>query len=339
METDNQPMRNAPAPLDDIQPATLASMATYWPDPESTWAWNCPFVLPPWLASWWPHFAGNYTPYGFIVHCRGECAGIAPLMRKGPQARLIGDAEVCDHLDVAVAPQHADAFCRRLLDQLAGDGIRQLVLSPVREDSAVMTHLLPIAENWGARVHRDHQAQLFAMPLPASWEAYLQSLSGKERHEIRRKLRRLDKAGTVAVRCITDAAKVPEAMDIFIALFKANRTDKADFMTGKMPAFFGDLAASLAAEGLLKLYFVDLDNKPIAATFCVDDNATVYLYNNGYDAAFRSLSVGLLSKVLTIQASIRDGRRVYDFLKGPEAYKKRLGGRPVNLYHCLLDLK
>ena len=90
--------------------------------------------------------------------------------------------------------------------------------------------------------------------------------------------------------------------------------------------------------GILKLYFLDLDNRPIAATFCIDYRSTVYLYNNGYDADFRSLSVGLLSKILTIKAGIRDGRKVYDFLKGSEVYKKRLGAQPVKIYHCQVDL-
>jgi CelD/BcsL family acetyltransferase involved in cellulose biosynthesis len=50
------------------------------------------------------------------------------------------------------------------------------------------------------------------------------------------------------------------------------------------------------------------------------------------------LSVGFLSKVLSIRDGIRSGLRTYDFLKGGEAYKQRLGGRPLSLYRCRLDL-
>ena len=89
---------------------------------------------------------------------------------------------------------------------------------------------------------------------------------------------------------------------------------------------------------LLKLFFLDLNDRPIAAAMCIDYQDTVYLYNSGYDADFRQLSAGLMSKVLSIQASIRDGRQVYDFLKGAEIYKKRLGGKPVDICRCVLDL-
>jgi len=331
-------MRNAAATRGDMQNETLASLAEYWQSSEHALEWRCPFVLPPWLSAWWPLADRDWSSYILSVYHQGQLAGIAPLMRKGREAHLIGDADVCDHLDVVIAPLHASAFCRHLLDGLARDGVRRLVLSPVRQDSAVMTHLMPMAEAWGARVRCDHQTQLFAMTLPDSWEAYLQGLSGKERHEIRRKFRRLDQAGRVALRCIGHGSELPAAMQAFLTLFRANRTDKANFMTDTMMAFFLRLAENLAAADLLKLYFLDLDSRPIAAALCIDDRSTVYLYNNGYDAAFRSLSIGVLSKVLTIKASIDDGRQTYDFLKGSEAYKKRLGGKPVNVLGCSLEL-
>jgi CelD/BcsL family acetyltransferase involved in cellulose biosynthesis len=94
----------------------------------------------------------------------------------------------------------------------------------------------------------------------------------------------------------------------------------------------------MAKVNLLKLFFLDLDGKPAAAVMCFDYNSTMYLYNNGYDERFSSLSVGLLSKVLTIKKSIKSERKKYDFLKGTEAYKHRLGGKPVNLYRCQVKL-
>jgi CelD/BcsL family acetyltransferase involved in cellulose biosynthesis len=56
-----------------------------------------------------------------------------------------------------------------------------------------------------------------------------------------------------------------------------------------------------------------------------------YLYNNGYDGAKRRWSVGLLSKVLSLKDAIETGLSRYDFLKGAEAYKQRLGGREIEL--------
>ncbi len=72
---------------------------------------------------------------------------------------------------------------------------------------------------------------------------------------------------------------------------------------------------------------------------CFDYNNTVFLYNNGYDPQYSFLSVGLISKALCIKASIERGRGKFDFLKGAEEYKYRLGGKEVNLYSCQISFE
>ena len=176
------------------------------------------------------------------------------------------------------------------------------------------------------------------LDLPASWDAFLKQLTGKERHEIRRKLRRLNESARVNFRVVERTAEIEAEIELFLDLFKSNRTDKSDFMTDQRASFFRALASAMAAAGILKLFFLDLDETPAAAVMCFDYRSTVYLYNNGYDNQYRSLSVGLLSKVFTIQDSIQRGQHKYDFLKGTEAYKQRLGGKPVQLYRCQVEL-
>jgi len=110
-------------------------------------------------------------------------------------------------------------------------------------------------------------------------------------------------------------------------------------MAEDVESFFRSLAVEMADAGLLMLSFLDLNDRPVATTMCFDYRSTVYLYNNGYDRHFGSLSVGFMSKVLSIQESIKRGRKKYNFLRGSEAYKGRLGGHPVRLYHCEAILK
>ena len=176
------------------------------------------------------------------------------------------------------------------------------------------------------------------LDLPDSWDKFLAELTGKQRHEVRRKLRRLNDAGEINYRVVEDFEQVTAEMETFLALFGLSRSDKAAFMTNQMRYYFRLLAESMATANLLKLYFLEVDGTPAAAVMCFDYNSTIYLYNNGYDGRFSSLSVGLLSKVLTIKESIRRGKKKYDFLKGTEEYKYRLGGKPVPLYRCQVKL-
>ena len=320
-----------------VEPETLDGIYAQWRRSDSLLTWNCLCVLPFWLKPWWKCFGHGRRLYLLSVRHEDRIIGIAPLQRKDDTVRFIGNEDVCDNLDFIVEGDMSMEFYRILLDHLKRDGVKRLELAPVRQDSAVIAKLLPLAEKSGYRVSYEEYDVSFELDLPDDWEDYLGILSGKERHEIRRKLRRLDDAGRVDYRLVDDAFAVQREMETFLALFKSNRTDKAAFMSDRMATFFKDLAVSLAEAHILRLFFLDLDERPIAATMCFDYNSAMYLYNNGYDKRFSTLSAGLLSKVLSIKESIRSGKKTYDFLKGAERYKKRLGGQAVRIYRCVIE--
>jgi CelD/BcsL family acetyltransferase involved in cellulose biosynthesis len=106
-----------------------------------------------------------------------------------------------------------------------------------------------------------------------------------------------------------------------------------------MKSYFRSLAQAMADARMLKLFFLELNNQPVAASMCFDFNSTRHLYNSGFDPSFRSLSVGLMCKILSIKDAIEKGLKKYDFLKGAETYKYRLGGKEVPLFHCKINLQ
>jgi len=317
---------------------TLESLSSRWLETGNPLEWRCLFVLPPWLGAWWSAFGAGSKPYLLEVRKGEDLMGIAPLRIKEGEASFMGDADVCDYLDFVIAPGTAPEFFRVLVEVLRQQGIRHLDLGPVRADSTVVTGLLPAAKELECGALLDREDVAYELALPATWEEYLGRLKGTDRHEIRRKLRRLEEAARIEFRSVDDPQEVRHAMDAFLGFFGSSRADKAAFMTSQRARFFRSLAEDMAEAGILKLSFLELDTKTAAAVMCFHDDSTVYLYNNGYDNRFRSLSVGFLSKVLSIREAIREGKRRFDFLKGPEAYKRRLGGKPVPLYRCRLRI-
>ena len=320
-----------------VESVTMDSVFDYWQQTGSSLQWNCLFALPVWLKTWWNNFGRDSKLYLLSIRHKEHLLGIAPLQRKDKTVCFLGDDNVCDNLDFIVTPERNSEFYHTLLNYLKQDGVEQLELEPVRQDSSVFAKLLPAAEKMGCRVSHECNDQSFELELPNSWDGYLLILRGKERHEIRRKLRRLDEAGRVKFRRVDETSSVKKEMETFLTLFKSNRSDKAVFMTDQMVSFFKDLAQALATVKILKLFFLELDRRPVAASMCFDYQSTMYLYNNGYDKNFSSLSVGLLSKVLSIKESIQYGKKSYDFLKGAEVYKQRMGGQPVQLYRCVIE--
>jgi CelD/BcsL family acetyltransferase involved in cellulose biosynthesis len=321
-----------------INKETLADLRGYWQVQANNLTWPVVFVLPPWLEAWWQVFGADEEIDIRTVRQGESVIGIAPLRKKGDTALFIGDIDVCDYLDFIVAPGRETDFFNALLDDLRKNGITQLDLKHVRPDSITLRSLAPLAPGRGCQVVTTPEDVNVEMDLPPTWDAYQESLDGKQRHEVRRKLRRLQEAGKIAYRQVSDAASVPGVLDTFFKMFTDSRRDKAAFLTEKREAFFRAMTANLAAAGLLRLGVLELDGRPVAQIICFDYDNCIYLYNSGYNPDYVSLSAGLLSKVLAIKDSIEKGRRKFDFLKGPETYKYHLGGKEVPLYRCLISL-
>ena len=312
----------------------LDRLKGYRPDDGSRLEWDCLFMLPPWLGPWCSYFGEGAQTHLYVVKKSDEVLGVAPLAVTGDTASLISDSDLIDYSDFIVAPSREIEFFSILFDHLRREGVSRLQTGRVRADSTALSCLQAYSTPLGWDVSCNPVDVLYEIDLADTWEGYLGILSAKERHETRRKFRRLESAGRVGQRVVEDKKDVLHAMDIFISLFRSNRTEKAQFMAGNVESFFRSLAVEMADAGLLMLFFLELNDKPVASTMCFDYRSTVYLYNNGYDRHFDHLSVGLLSKVLSIQESIKRGRKKYNFLRGSEAYKGRLGGHPVRLYRC-----
>ena len=295
-------------------------------------------MLPEWLKVWWDAFGIDGTLNILSIGNQEDVIGLAPLQVNDSRASLIGGPDVCDYLDFIVTANNEQLFFEILLDHLNEEGIKHLDLGLLRPDSTVLSNLVKVAENRGYEVSTTPEDIALELELPTSWEDYLGSLKGKQRHEVKRKFRRLEEAGDINFRVVEDAAEVQNQLDVFFELFKMSSNEKSAFMTNQMRSFFHSLAISMAEAKILKFYILELDASPVAASMCFDFNGALHLYNSGFDPRYRALSVGLICKVFSLKDAIESGRRKYDFLKGAETYKYRLGGREVPLYHCRIEL-
>ncbi len=322
-----------------ITQETFDTLASFWADPTHCLNWSSIFVSPSWLKVWWQVFGTEAELYLGSVRKNGKIIGIAPLMIGDRTASLLGSVDVCDYLDFVVVPGMEGDFFSVLLDDLKQKGITHLDLKSLRPDSTVLTSLVGLALNLGYEVLCQLVDVSLELDLPSTWEEYLATLSAKQRHEVRRKVRRLLEAGKVDYHFIEDRAAVGNTMDIFLRMFTESRSDKAVFVTSQRESFFRFLAGAMTSEGLLRLGVLELDSTPTAMIMCFDYNDCIYLYNSGYDPRYNSLSVGLLSKVFCIKESIKEGKKRFDFLKGNEIYKHHLGGREIPLYNCQITIR
>jgi CelD/BcsL family acetyltransferase involved in cellulose biosynthesis len=75
------------------------------------------------------------------------------------------------------------------------------------------------------------------------------------------------------------------------------------------------------------------DGTPVAAAFGFETPDAYYLYNSSFDPQFGHVSPGAVMVDRMVEAAIDGGRSRFDFLKGDEPYKFRLGAVARPLFH------
>lgn len=298
------------------------------------------YVTPVWQELWWNAFQDGRSLAGFyFTGDDGEITAIASLSRAEDHYSLVGNSDTFDYNDFIVAAGYEDFFYPALLDTISANGATRLDLFSISEESPTLAILPDLARSKGYAVNVAQEDVAPRIRLPATWDEYLAGLSKKDRHELRRKLRRLDAQGNWRWDCVSDPAEATARMDTFVDLMRRSDPAKAEFLTAEREAFFRRMVQATAAEGILRLFFMEMDDLPVAASLCFDYDGVRMLYNSGHDPEYRYYSVGLLLHSLCLRDALENGYRYFDFLRGNEPYKYRLGGSDHLLYSISLERK
>jgi len=159
-----------------IQTESFEGFESIFLNEEFALGWNCLFVLPVWLKSWWDVFGGNQDPEILTGYRHGKLIGVAPLHVEENTARFIGGENICDYQDMVVAPNHHQEFLEAVLSYLKKRGIQSLELGALRPESISLTQLPDVARRRGHTVVCDPAGISSEIALPGTWESYLQIL-------------------------------------------------------------------------------------------------------------------------------------------------------------------
>jgi CelD/BcsL family acetyltransferase involved in cellulose biosynthesis len=297
---------------------------------------NTVFVTPWWQKVWWDHFGLGAELMILSVYDADRVLGIAPLMRKNGTISFLGDTDLCDYHDFLAPTDGEAAFYGALLDHLSTVDWRTIELTSLRADSSTLAHLPAIARGMGFEVDVAEEDKAPAMSLPPTWDEYVAALPKKDRHELRRKLRKLEAAGAIKQYVRGDPKDLREDMKDFFRLLRASSPDKAQFMTGAREEFFTSMAVELGSRGEFHLAVLEVDGIRVASCINLVYLDTCLLYNSGYDPDYSSLSVGILNKALAVKDAIETGKRSFDFLRGAERYKYSLGAQDRVIYRLTI---
>jgi CelD/BcsL family acetyltransferase involved in cellulose biosynthesis len=267
----------------------------------------------------------------------GTLAGVLPLYdERAGLRRFVGGVDVSDYLDV-IAPAGREAEVWQALLQHRADEAAEWDLHAIRASSPTLEILPRLCRAAGIRTQVEREDRCPVLELPGSWDAYLERLPGKDRHELRRKIRKLEREmpGT-SVRAHASPEGWNDALAVFLRLHRLSKAGKERFMDERMEAFFRDATRALAAAGWARLWFLEWDGAAVASFLCLETLASVRgsvgLYNSGFDPLHAKLAPGIVLLTHVIRDAINRGVAVFDFLRGEEPYKYSFGPTAQDLF-------
>jgi CelD/BcsL family acetyltransferase involved in cellulose biosynthesis len=282
-------------------------------------------------------------PTDAATHTRMRQEGAAELTRIAPTAKAIffGASYHADYATILAAPDDlpgvADAVVAHLAARAAPDDahpapwdvvdLRRLrCADPAGDALAAAFGRREIDEGWRLNVEREDVCPVLTLALGTDFESYLGTLGKKERHEIRRKIRRAEAVGEIR---LTESADPLAELETFIDLHQKRWGADglfADTAGGDASrVFFRRLFEENGPDGPIRLTFLTVGDRRIASGIHFRTADGFLYYNAGVDPDARELSPGVLMVAAYVQQAIAEGCRRVDFLRGNEPYKYEWG--------------
>lgn len=276
------------------------------------------FATREWLRTWCEHHGGGEP---LLVACRtadGRLAAILPL-----EVRTVAGVRMLRFLGSGPSDQMGP-ICDPRDGGNAVEALRALLARPPRRYQVFVGRHLPGPYDWpallGARHVRTDPSPVLRFA-GASWDAVLESFGRGIRKEMRYDARRLAREHEVRHRICADHASLPHDLDVLFRLHATQWGRSSTFLRDE--AFHRDFAATALERGWLRLWTLEVDERPVAVKLNFRFEAAEFSYQSGRDQGWRGPSLGLVNVAHAMREAFEEGVREYRFLRGGERYKFR----------------
>ncbi len=304
------------------------------------------FLTSEWQSTWWHAYQPGQLWVLVVRDEDGRWMGLAPWFidtssDERRTVRTVGCVDVTDYLDIVARRGHE----RGVFEAIAGwvathtGAFDEILLCNIPETSLALKEMPRAVEAHGltSTVHLQEVCPI--VRLPGTFAEYVNSLDKKNRHELRRKLRRA--ADGVAWYIVGSEHDLGEELAHFITLMASSSVQKAAFLQdGKNRRFFELMVPLIAERGWLQLAFLTVRGERAAAYLNFAYDQRVLVYNSGLaPMAYGHLSPGIVLLSRLIEHAIEQGYHTFDFLRGDEPYKYNMGGRDTGVYQLMITAR
>jgi len=333
-------------------PESLEELKDSWNELLFSSKQNCIFLTHEWISSWWKCFSeDNSLEILIFKDEKGSLVGIAPFMikggldesspyNKGKTLCFIASQEVSDYCDVITPNERREEFYENLLSYFKKNypDVEKIELMNIKSSSPTLSFLPRLAPEHGYSSSCNEVEVAPLLELPSSYEDYVASLSKKNRHELRRKLRRTEALERVKITKIKDTKELQSSIVAFIGLHKEGSPSKEKFWGKRgMSDFFQEIASRLSLQRWVELYFMFYKDSIMAALLNFSYSDQLLFYNVAFYKDFARYSPGLFLFNHCLKQAISEGKKKADFLRGREKYKYYFGAEDSKIFRLILN--
>lgn len=280
-----------------------------------------PFARPGWIRAWLSAF-GRGEPRILTARRDGELRSVLPL------TSFRGRLSSCSNVHSPVF----DGICSEPED------LRILLSAALREcRRGVILHQLDSEGRLCAAIRllegeeRSRLMVLESMISPyvdttADWEKFEGALTKSRRQKVRRTQRRLGERGEIAIQVSDGTEHLERDLSEFLRLEGSGwkvEEGTAIYQQPETQRFYQEMAAWAASSGLLRLSFMDVGGRPVAAECTIDDGAHRYMLKLGYDPEFARYGPGVILQLTEVRRALEEGR-TYEMGTGMNKIKEEL---------------
>jgi CelD/BcsL family acetyltransferase involved in cellulose biosynthesis len=298
------------------------------------------FLTHEWFSSWWEFLSDNNSLEVLLFKDdQDHMIGIAPLMTDGRSLRFMASQEVTDYCDFIFLQDKKEEFYKSLLRYFRKNYLDQTHMEfiNIRSSSPTCDLVPEMASKYGFSHSLRETEVTPVLSIPSTYKDYINGLKRKNRHELRRKLRRIEGLAGIKIKKITETRHLLPAIEGFISLHQKSGPEKLAFWTTKgMPDFFRKVVHRFSEKGWVEMDVLFFEDSIISALLSFLYGNEVLFYNVAYDLEYASFSPGFYLFHSSIAEAISRGKSRVDFLRGREKYKYDFGAKECKIYSLIL---
>jgi CelD/BcsL family acetyltransferase involved in cellulose biosynthesis len=328
--------------------SSLAQLAP-WAGAWNELARGVPFRRFEWLESWWRVYGQHSEKELCVLSAFDETGALVSLapwyltraVGERCSIHFLGSGEVCsDYLSVLCRPGRENEATLALAKWLSAPPIEAAADRPhwdlldmggADEHDLVVRNLLVHLAERGNLVHRRNRPSCWRVNLPGDWNSYLAMLSKSHRKQVRRLERKYFDSGRAQLHTVETDEELKYGLDALVRLHQRrweSLGQRGCFSSARFVNFHTETANRLLATGNLRLVWLDVDGRTVAAEYQVLGNGVVYAYQSGIEPTALEHEPGRLITLATLRRAIAEGRHAFDFLRGDESYKAHWRAHP-----------